>query len=188
MRINPEYAMVDGKKYKINTDYRVALKCDEVARNPNINEYKKPMIIIYLLFGEIALKNPENYEKFFKQAVKFLRLGNLEDKEQKSVKDFDFEQDYRLVKDSVLAERGIDIEKENIHFWDFFDTLNGLTDKCILNRVREIRTYDTTGLSSKQKTRIEELKREFALEEKVTLSEKQMISAEAFEKAMKGVN
>jgi len=184
MKINPEYAFVDGKKYKINTDYRVALHCEKIARDEKISEYKKPLIIIYLLFGEIALKNPNNYEKFLKQAIKFLKINEKENI-QNEVIDFDFEQDYRLVKDSFLAERGIDIEKEKIHFWDFYDALNGLTDKCILNRVREIRTYDTTGLTSKQKAKIEQLKKQFALIKKVSLSEEQKRSVEFFEKSLK---
>lgn len=180
MKINPEYALVDGDKYKINTDYRIALECNRIASDEDISEYEKPLAIIYLLFGEVALKEPNLYEKFFKQAIKFLKVGQDEDASTNKTIDFDYEQDYRLVKDSILAERRIDIEKENMHFWDFYDALNGLTENCILNRVREIRTYDVKDLSPKDREKINNLKKQFALKKKTTLSNEQLKSANAF--------
>ena len=180
MKINPEYAMVDGQKYKINTDYRIALECNQIACNENISDFEKPLAIIYKLFGEIALKDPNLYEKFLKQAIKYLRLGKEENDTQNDDIDFDFEQDYRYVKDSILAERNVDIEKEKMHFWDFYDTLNGLTENCILNRIRMIRTYDTKDLSPKEKEKINNLKKQYALKKKVTLSNEQLKSVKAF--------
>ena len=49
---NPKYVKVDGELYEINTDFRVALECNEVARNKNIGDYERSMAIIYKLFGE----------------------------------------------------------------------------------------------------------------------------------------
>lgn len=180
MKINPEYALVNGQKYKINTDYRIALECNRIACDKNISDYEKPLAIIYILFGEVALKDPNLYEKFLKQAIKFLRLGDENNNIQTDVIDFDFEQDYRYIKDSIIAERNINIEKENMHFWDFYDTLNGLTENCILNRIREIRTYDTKDLAPKDREKINNLKKQFALKKKVTLSDDQLKSVKAF--------
>ena len=62
--------------------------------------------------------------------------------------------------------------------------LNGLTDKCILNRVRELRTYDTSQIKdTKEKSKIEKMKKRFALKKKsIPLTNKQQESVEAFYK------
>ena len=53
---NPEYVKVDGKLYKINTDFRIALECDKIARDTSIGELERPMAIIYKLFGEERIR------------------------------------------------------------------------------------------------------------------------------------
>ena len=52
----PEYADIDGKKYKINTDYRIAIRCNEISMQ-DIDDLEKVMAIIYLLFGDEALED-----------------------------------------------------------------------------------------------------------------------------------
>lgn len=53
---NPQYVKVDDKLYKINTDFRIALECDEIARDTSIGELERPMAIIYKLFGEERIR------------------------------------------------------------------------------------------------------------------------------------
>ena len=48
---NPQYVKVKDKKYKINSDFRVALKCDKVAKDSKIDDTERALAIIYLLFG-----------------------------------------------------------------------------------------------------------------------------------------
>jgi len=52
----PEYIEVAGKKYKINTDFRLALKCDDIFRDETIGNYEKFLAIIYILLGKEGLK------------------------------------------------------------------------------------------------------------------------------------
>ena len=49
---NPEYVKIDDKKYKINTDFRVALRCNEIAQDDTISDTERALAIIYLLFGD----------------------------------------------------------------------------------------------------------------------------------------
>ena len=45
----PEYVDIDGKKYKINTDYRVAIRCNDISMQ-DVDDLEKVMAIIYLLW------------------------------------------------------------------------------------------------------------------------------------------
>lgn len=49
---NPEYIEVHGKRYKINTDFKIALKCEDIAQSSDINDMERALAIIYLLFGD----------------------------------------------------------------------------------------------------------------------------------------
>lgn len=162
---NPEFVRVDNKKYKINTDYRVALKCDEIARDKSISDYERSLAIIYLLYGDEGLEDKENYEQLINLAIKYLSCGQeIEDTNEKP--DMDFEQDMSLIKASFKSDYGIILNDEKMHWWDFYMYLNGLTEKCILNRVRELRTYDTSKIKdTKERNKIEKSKRRFALRE-----------------------
>ena len=52
---NPEYVNVYDKLYKINTDFRVAIECNNIAQDKSIGDYERALAIIYKLFGEEGL-------------------------------------------------------------------------------------------------------------------------------------
>lgn len=182
---NPEYIMVDGKKIKINTSYKVALRCNEISKDTHIGKVEKTMAIIYLLFGDEALEDEKNYETYIRLAFDYLKCGEDERNfDNDGERDMDFSQDYGLIKASFKSDYGIDIEKEDLHWWDFYMYLNGLTENCVLNRVRELRTYDINKIKDeKEREKLIRSKKRFALkEEEVELTEKQKQSVEKFYK------
>ena len=96
------------------------------------------------------------------------------------------EQDFKLIRASFKSDFGIDILNEDINWWDFCTYLNGLTENCILNRIRELRTYDISDIKDiKEKTKIQEAKQYWALkEEEIKPTNEQEKNAEAFWKSM----
>ena len=92
----PEYVKISGKEYKINSDFRVAIKCNEIALDSTIRDYERAMAVIYLLFGDEALddckEKPDLYEKFLKVALKYL-LCEKEPEENHEKQDMDFIED-----------------------------------------------------------------------------------------------
>ena len=51
----PEYAEINDKKYKINTDFRVAIECQNIATDESISDYERALAIIYKLFGDVGI-------------------------------------------------------------------------------------------------------------------------------------
>ena len=163
----PEYAKVGDKLYKINTDFKIALKCEKVA-NSNVGEVERALAIIYFLFGKKGLDNQDDYDELLKKAILYLKRGQEYESEDNE-KDMDFEQDKSYIKASFYTDYGIkDIYKEEMHWWEFIDLMNGLKDDCVLNRVRNIRTYDTSDIKdSKLLRQWNKQKRAVALKEKM---------------------
>ena len=170
----PEYVEVsDGTKYKINTDFRVALKCDEIAKDDSIDDYERSLAIIYLLFGEEVFNHFEHHNELVGLAKKYMLCGKEEDKKREEP-DMDFNQDMELIRISFISDyNGLDLKDTNMHFWEFMDRINGLSnselgDCCILNRVRNLRNLDLKDIKDpKEKQRLSDEKKKFALKKKV---------------------
>ena len=182
---NPEYVKIDDKKYKINTDYRNVLKLDEIAKDKTISEYEKMLAYIYIFYGEEGLKDEQNYERLLNSMFVFIqgrpsaRKGNGKNVEQ----DMDYQKDMNLIISSIWSEYGIDITKEKIHWWTFFDLLNGLSSDCVLNRIREIRTKDISKIKDKdERDAYIELKNVWGLDKTAEMTEEQKRSSEEFYK------
>lgn len=191
----PEYVEVENKKYKINTDFRIAIKCNQVAEDETIGDYERALAIIYMLFGEEAINTPDHYETLLKLAKKYLSCGEeIENMNKNEKPDMDFIEDYAYIKTSFRSDYGINLDKENLHWWEFFDLINGLSNSelgncCILNRIRNLRNYDTKDITDiKEKRKIEKAKEQVALkkykQKKTEATDEQKKSAEEFYKAL----
>lgn len=181
--INPKYVKIGDKKYKINTSFKIALKCNNVIQDNNISDYERLLAVIYLLFGDEGLADSDNYDKLAELSFKYLMCGQ-EPEDTDEEKDMDFNQDYNLIRASFRSDYGIDIEKEDMDWWDFYTHLNGLSEGCILNRIRDLRTCDLSDITNeKTKNRIKKAKKKFALkQEEPMMSKKQKESADKFYK------
>lgn len=163
MITNPQFAVVNGKKYKINTDFKVALECEKVGVADGIDDKERALTIVYLLFGEKGLDNPQDWEKLLKCAQQFLACGNKPSKNNDEP-NMDYEQDEKYIKASFMSDYGIDLGKAELHWWDFFDLINGLSEDSILSRVRYVRDYDISEIKdSKERAKMEHQKAMVAL-------------------------
>ena len=181
----PEYVEVNGKRYKINTDFRIAIRCNKIAEDETIGDFERALGVIYLLFGEDGINNQEDYEKLLEMAKKYLLCGKEKIDDRNVTPDMDFEEDYAYIKTSFRSDYGMNIDEEEIHWWEFMDLMNGLSNSelgncCILNRIRNLRNYDTKDIKdAKEKQKIEEAKRNVALKRnQKRATEEQIRSAE----------
>lgn len=180
----PKFAKVGDKKYKINTDFRVALKCNEVAES-NISDEERALAIIYLLFGDEGLNNSNDWNELLSIGLKYLNCGKEPQKENTEEANISFNQDWGYIQASFFSDYNIDLSEKQIHWWLFYDLLCGLTDKCILNRVRFVRDFDISQIKdSKERQKWIEQKEQVALKKEKTSKEKKL--DELFEKQLRG--
>lgn len=175
----PEYVKVNDKKYKINTDFRVAIKCEKIARDETIGDYERSLGIICTLFEEQALndaiKNVEVHNKLLELAQKYLSCGKeITDKNKDEKIDMDYEEDMPYIEASFRSDFGMSLKNEHIHWWEFFYLLNGLSNSelgncCVLNRVRNLRNFDLKDIKDpKEREKIKKAKEMVALKKRNT--------------------
>ena len=168
---NPEYVKIGDKKYKINTDFRVALECNKIAEDKNIGDTERALAIIYKLFGDKGLNDFENQSELLRLGIKYLSIGKEVEKNDEEP-DMDFEQDMDYIEASFMSDYGIDLSKEKMHWWKFYNLINGLSNSemgncCVLNRVRNLRRFDASTIKdSKERQKIIKAQRSVALKKK----------------------
>lgn len=168
----PKYVKIGEKKYKINTDFRVAIECQEIALDDSIGDFERALAIIYKLFGDDGLDDSNNYEKLLELAQKYLSCGKEIESKKNEEPDMDFIQDMPYIKASFRSDYNINLDDEEMHWWEFYNLINGLSNSemgncCVLNRIRNLRTFDTKDIKDqKELAKINEAKKQVALKKR----------------------
>ncbi len=185
----PRYAQVKDRKYKINTNFRKAIECDKVSKS-NVSNEERALAIIYLLFGDKGLKNSQDWNDLLEIALKYLNCGKerQEDNDEKQEIDMDIEEDWEYIRTSFFYDYNVKIESNTyMHWWEFYNLLCGLSDKCILNRIRFVRNFDIEQIKdSKEKEKWIKQKELVALKKKITKNTEEKRLDELFEKQLRG--
>jgi len=186
----PQYVEVDNKRYKINTDFRVAIECNRIAEDKTIGDLERGLAVIYALFGDEGIDTPEHYEKLLDLAKKYLLCGKEYDTKRNERPNMDFIQDYSYITTSFMSDYHIDLDNCEMHWWKFVDLMNGLSNSefgncCILNKIRNLRDLDVSTIKdAKVRKQIIEMKKEVALhkEKKVVTQEQRDRVKEIYKK------
>ena len=186
----PKFVKVNDKKYAINTDFRIAIECNQIAEDTSINDYERALAIIYKLFGDDGINAEEDYEKLLELSIKYLSCGKEETSKTNEEPDMDFVEDMDYIEASFMSDYNIDLTSVEMHWWKFYKLINGLSNSemgncCVLNRVRNLRNFDTKDIKDqKERDRIEKAKKQVAL--KKNKKEKNLTKEQ--EKSMEELN
>lgn len=151
----PEYVEIENKRYKINTDFRVAIECNRIAEDNNIGDLERALAVIYTLFGEEGINTPDHYEKLLELAEKYLLCGKEVETSNNDKPDMDFVEDMDYIEASFMSDYHIDLTNTDMHWWKFNNLMNGLSNSemgncCVLNRIRNLRTFDVSQIKDKK--------------------------------------
>lgn len=160
---------IEDTVYEANTDFRIAIRCNEIANDKTIGDYERVLGIICTMFGADAIDNPRHYEKLLKWALNYLSCGQ-EITDTHEEPDMDYVEDYDYIWTSMYSDyNGLDIDKEEIDWHRFNKLMNGLSNSelgncCVLNRIRNLRNYDLSQIKdSKERQKIAKAKESVAL-------------------------
>lgn len=175
----PDVVIVGGMEYQINTGFRTSVLFELLVRDKKIPDQAKIIGMLQLYYPQ----EPADKDEAIKKILWFYNCGKQEEKKEernKTAKDFrqdkalySFEQDAPLIYAAFLAEYGIDLQDiEDLHWWKFSALFDGLSDDRKIRQVMRIRGMDTSGLSTKEIKRINDLKKYYALKDDVTVNSK----------------
>lgn len=147
---------IEDTIYTANTDFRVAIRCNEIAEDKTIGDYERVLGIIETMFGDQGLENKNHYYKLANWILTYLSCGK-EVEEDNETPDMDYSEDMEYIEASFMSDYQIDLENTEMDWQKFNKLINGLSNSdmgncCILNRIRNIRNFDISNIKdSKEK-------------------------------------
>lgn len=159
---------IENTIYTANVDFRIAIRCNEIATDEKIGDFERVLGIICTMFGEKALNNPNHYEKLLKWALNYLSCGK-EIESTKEEPDMDYVEDMEYIEASFMSDYQIDLENTEMDWQKFNKLMNGLSNSelgncCVLNRIRNLRNYDVSQIKDKkERQKIVKAKEQVAL-------------------------
>ena len=145
---------IEDTIYEANVDFRNAIRCNEIATDNTIGDFERSLGIICTMFGEDGLNNPNHYEKLLKWILNYLSCGQ-EVSQSDEEPDMDYVEDMDYIEASFMSDYQIDLENTEMDWHKFNKLINGLSNSelgncCVLNRVRNLRNYDTKDIKDKK--------------------------------------
>lgn len=161
--------------YLIRTDFRIGMQIAQCLADDDYDDYEKIAISLELLFGkgipdmDIAAAGLSWFLNAGEE-----RKGSNEEPDNENY--FDFEIDSMRIFTAFRSQYGIDLTKENMHWFQFLSMISDLGE-CAFTKVISYRTMDTSELPANQKKTYDELKRKYSLSAvSYTNEEKERIS------------
>lgn len=153
-------AVILGQVYPINTDFKVAIECDKVLHDPNIDDVKRGVMIVTLLFGHDAPYCQEALDK----AQIFLQ-GGSEPGGKDNKRLIDFTQHWDLIYSAFKAQYGIDLHEQDLHYGKFLMLLKGVKNQALSDVIELLNTNLSEIKDFKQRAIIKEAQDLFKIKE-----------------------
>lgn len=182
----PTKMEANGHIYSINTDYRVALACFRALDDDEITDLERFYAIETLLLGSEVL---EEDEKILKDKITTYLKCEREDVENDDEIDFDYLQDEARVKISIKqCYNNLDVDKmEYLHWYEYNELIEGLTEDSLIDRVRQMRTLDINQIEdAKKRRKALNIKQRLSLDKKVKMTKEQEQAQEEFFRLLNG--
>lgn len=177
----PEHVEIDGKKYPINTDFRISILFELLMQDKSILDREKVYIALNLYYPKI----PHDLVQAVDKMLWFYRCGK--DDEDDSVKNgstagngragmiYSFEHDAEYIYSAFLDQYGIDLQDiEHLHWWKFRALFKGLKEDNLIVKIMGYRSIEITNdMSDSEKKYYRKMKRIYALPDNRTQEEKE---------------
>ena len=130
---------------------------------------------------------PPNIEEAYKKILYFYSRGkDIEDnkkvKQGKRIfkrnnnKAYDFEADSDLIFSAFMTQYNINLNRENLHWWEFMALFNSLKDDTEIVKIMNYRTIDVNSIEDKKERKTyKQLQDYYSLENTITTEEKQLL-------------
>lgn len=177
----PTKMEANGHIYEINTDFRIALACFRAMNDAEITDLERFYAIETLLLGDEV--DPDDDVVLQKKILDYLRCGQEENIDIKEI-DMDYIQDESKIRTSIRQCYHLDLNRiDYMHWWEYNELISGLTSETLLNKVRELRSFDLNEIKDlKEREQVRKAQEYVALkkvdkkEEKLTKEQEDSIN------------
>ena len=161
----PTKMEANGHIYEINTDFRIALACFKAMNDPEITNLERFYAVETLLLGDEVDSNDEMILQ--DKLLNYLRCGQTENMDEEKI-DMDYIEDESKIRTSIRQCYHLDLNKiDYMHWWEYNELISGLTSESLLNKIRELRSFDLNEIKDvKEREKVRKAQEYVALKKK----------------------
>lgn len=175
--------------YKIKTSYKQAIKFELLMQDNTFDKNEQIKLALNMFYDEEELRNiktSEEIKKRIEDIIWFYKCGKEEKTSLKKGKNnkkqiYSYEFDDNKIYSAFIQQYNIDLQKQDLHWWQFKTMFECLTNSTQIVQIMEYRAMDLSKIKDKNmKKQYKELKAIYALPDMRTEEEKENDFAEAF--------
>lgn len=122
----PSSALIDGREYAINADFRDILEVIEIMQDRDKHERIRVLVALSLFYDDFEQIAPEHYQEALEWMLDFIACGEKDDGAPQP-KVIDWEQDRLIIVAEVNKVAGAEVRALLfLHWWTFVAYFNGI--------------------------------------------------------------
>jgi hypothetical protein len=169
----PDAVIIDGVAVQVDTSYRTCLLIILAFEDAELTDQEKMSVLLHNLYDKV----PENIEDAVKQGIKFLDGGEEagEGEGQLTQRLYSFNKDARFIYSAFMQTHGIDLAKEDLHWWKFLALFLDLGADTVFSNIVSLRKRLADGKATKEeRAAAREMHDILDLPEQLTQEEKEL--------------
>ena len=178
----PDALVVDGKSYLLHTDFRRWVQIESIIFEKDLPFLNKISRVLSLAFQTL----PPSFDVALSGLVMFYTGGSGDKKvltqSQPVRRSYSFSQDAAFIYAAFMQEYGLDLYKEEMHWWQFCALFRGLSDRTRFVKIAGYRMMNTADIQDAgYKQFVNHMKALYALPDLRTEEEKEEMLATSLE-------
>ena len=178
----PTTVIIDDVEFEINSDFRISMMFELLINDPELSERERLYQALILYYPII----PSNLEAAVDKIMWFYKCGKEEQEEnnntnkssgKKTVKKiYDYEHDSEIIFASFMKSYGINLQRDNLHWWEFKSLFDNIDEDSKLYKIMEIRSVNLNQVKDKDKKNYyKKMKDLYKLPDNISKSEKEKL-------------
>ena len=180
----PTSFVINNKTYEFNSGFRESIIFTLMMQDDSLTDEEKILGALKLYYPII----PKDTEKALEKIYWFYSKGNIEEDNKKvkqgkrifkrnNKKAYDFEVDSDLIFTAFMSQYNINLNKENLHWWEFLALFNSLNDDNEIVKIMNYRTIDLTSIEDKKERKMySDLQKYYSLEDRISKEEQELLN------------
>ena len=178
----PTTVIIDDVEFEINSDFRISMMFELLINDPELSERERLYQALILYYPII----PSNLEAAVDKIMWFYKCGKEEQEEnnntnkssgKKTVKKiYDYEHDSEIIFASFMKSYNINLQRDNLHWWEFKSLFDNIDEDSKLYNIIEIRSVNLNQIKDKDKKNYyKKMKDLYKLPDNISKSEKEKL-------------
>lgn len=160
----PKTLTINGKSYRIRTDYRNILRIFEAFADKDLSDKEKMLVCLRRMFVDFSKLPYDDYKEAYEKVYWFIGCGKPEEK-RPPVRTFNWIKDEPLMFPAVNKAAGLEVRAvPYLHWWTFMGYFESIDAESLFGTVLSIRQKKARG------KKLEKYEREFMQNNKALMA------------------